>query len=82
MEETPIITPKAFAEAGGVTNGFASLVLRGEKPMPKRVAIRVWRKTGLKLGPIAQATDEEIAVLEKFEELGAAPAEGERGAAA
>lgn len=31
------------------------------------VAIRTFRRTGIKIGPISEASDAEIAVLEKFE---------------
>jgi len=31
-------------------------------------AIRIFRRTGIKIGPIADASDEEIATLEKFED--------------
>lgn len=65
------ITAKELADAADVSSGFASLVTRGLKPLPQRIAIKVWRKTGQKLGPIADATDEEIATLEKFQETGA-----------
>lgn len=68
MSHAPHVRPKDFADATGVTNGFASLVLKGVKPMPRRVAIEFFRKTTIKLGPIANATDDEIAVLEKFED--------------
>lgn len=71
MESTPHVRPKDFADATGVTNGFASLVLRGTKPMPIRLAIKFFRQRDIKLGPIAHATDEEIDVLEKFEERAA-----------
>lgn len=67
MDEAPAITPKEFSEATGVGSAFASLVLAGKRKMPRRLAIKVYRSTGKKLGPIADATDAEIAVLEKFE---------------
>lgn len=67
MSEAPPITPKEFAEAAEVTSGFASLVLRGLKPMPLRAAIKVFRKTNRKLGPIADVPDHEIDILEKHE---------------
>ena len=67
MDEQAPLTPTEFAKAAGVTQPFASLVLAGKRKMPRRVAIRVFQETGRKLGPIAEATDDEIAVLARFE---------------
>lgn len=39
----------------------------GTKQMGRPCAIRVFRRDGVKLGPIASATDEEIEVLERFQ---------------
>lgn len=74
------ISAKELAHAAEVSSGFASLVTRGIKPLPRRLAIKVWRKTGQKLGPIADATDDEIRVLERFDEQAAS--ESQPGAAA
>lgn len=77
MDEASVLTPKEFSEATGVGSAFASLVLSGHRKMPRRLAIKLYRATGKKLGPIAEASDDEINVLEKFEprtdEKGAAP---------
>lgn len=67
MAEPLPIKPQDLVDATGVSTGFASLVVRGLKPLPRRVAIKFWRETGQKIGPIAGATDDEIATLEKFE---------------
>lgn len=68
MSEEPIaLTPTRLARIGGVSVPFASQVLSGEKGWPRRLAIRVWRETQQKFGPIADASDEDITVLEKFE---------------
>lgn len=32
-------------------------------------AVKVFRRTGMKIGPITEATEDEIAVLEKFEDV-------------
>ena len=71
MAEPLPIKPQELVDATGVSTGFASLVVRGVKPLPRRIAIKFWRGTGQKIGPIANATDAEIQVLEKFEERAA-----------
>jgi len=71
MAEPLPIKPQDLVDATGVSTGFASLVVRGLKPLPRRIAIRFWKETGQKLGPIASASDAEIEVLEKFDERAA-----------
>lgn len=44
-------------------------------------AIRAYRRTGIKLGPIAEATDDEIVTLEKFGERADAPSDTQASAA-
>jgi hypothetical protein len=60
-------TTSELALAMGISRPFASQVLTGVKPMPRALAIRIFRWRGVKLGPIAAATDEDIDVLERFE---------------
>lgn len=59
--------PSELAKEAGISVPFASQVISGVKPLPRSLAIRIYRWKGLKLGPIAQATSEEIAVLERFD---------------
>lgn len=44
---------------------YASQILSGKRPPQVAMAIRIFRATGHKLGPITVATEEEIASLEK-----------------
>ena len=60
-------SPTDFASAVGISIPYASQLLNGSRPWPRKIALTAYRKLGVKLGPIADATDEEIAVLERFE---------------
>jgi hypothetical protein len=60
-------TTSELALAMGISRAFASQVLTGVKPMPRALAIRIFRWKGVKLGPIAAASEDEITVLERFE---------------
>lgn len=62
-----ILTPTILARIGGISVPFASQVLTGVKRWPRRLAIRIYRETGHKFGPIADASPDEIDVLEKYE---------------
>lgn len=50
----------------GCDPSFVSHIRSGNKPLPTGAAIKLWRARGVKVGPIAAATDEEIAVLARF----------------
>jgi plasmid maintenance system antidote protein VapI len=50
----------------GCSASFVSYICSGEKPLPVASAIRLYRKRGVKLGAISEATDEEIEVLARF----------------
>ena len=64
-------TPTALSAMLGISIPYASQILRDKRPWPRALAITAYRLTGQKVGPIADATDEEIAVLERFEERAA-----------
>lgn len=57
-------TPTKFAEAAGISVPYASQLLSGKREPSQGLAIRIFRRTGRKLGPIANFSDEVIAVLE------------------
>lgn len=59
-------SPTCLATAVGIGKAHASSILSGKRIPSPRVAVRVFRVTGLKLGPIANLTDDEIALLEKM----------------
>lgn len=69
------LTPTSLAKALSISVPYASQILSGKRDLSRDMAVRLFRTTGKKLGPIALATDEEISVLEAFPErvrLGAA----------
>ena len=59
--------PKDLAAALGISIPYASQLLTGARLWTRPLALRVFRATGAKVGPIAAATDDEIAVLTRFE---------------
>jgi len=61
------LTPTKLSEAVSISVPYASQILKGRRIPPQPMAIRIFRATGAKLGPIASATDDEIDVLERFQ---------------
>lgn len=62
------LTPTSVAAALDISVPYASQLLSGDRDMPRGIAIKLFRATGAKLGPIANATDDEIETLEAFPE--------------
>lgn len=62
------LTPTELAKALSISAPYASQILSGKRDMSREMAIRLFRATGDKLGPIAKATDDEIEVLSSFPE--------------
>lgn len=60
------VTPTELQRRAGISKGYASDLLAGNKVPSPATAIHIMRVTGLKLGPIASLSDDEIAVLEKM----------------
>lgn len=60
------LTPTALAPILGTSIPYASQLLNGKRPWTQALAIKLYRATGAKVGPIAEATPREIAVLERF----------------
>lgn len=58
--------PTVLARSAGISVPYASQILNGLRTPTPALAIRIYRKTGMKLPPIAGATDAEIEVLERF----------------
>jgi hypothetical protein len=61
---------RSYSEIGRALNMSGVHVARAFKGDPRvstAALIRIWRETGVKLGRIADATDDEIRVLERFE---------------
>lgn len=53
-------SPKELVEAVNISPSYASMILSGERIPPLPLAISIWRKLQVKLGPIADATDDDI----------------------
>lgn len=67
MDEPEKLTPTKLSQAIGVSVPYASQLLSGERTPPISTAIRIYRATARKFGPIAHATDAEIDTLERFQ---------------
>lgn len=65
-EHPSMITPSQLQVRAGVSKGYASDLLSGKKKPSPATALRIFNLTGVKLGPIADLSDDEIAVLEKM----------------
>lgn len=64
------LTPKTLAREVGINRTYAWQLLRAN---PRRqpslqLALKIMRKTGVKLGPIKDATPEEVAALNRMDE--------------
>lgn len=56
---------KALIEDKVLSQPYASQLLSGNRKPGQQLAIKIYRRTGLKLGPIAHASEAEIDTLEK-----------------
>lgn len=54
----------------GVSKSYSSELASGQREPGLKLAIRIFRGIGVKLGPIKNATDEEIDVLERMASRG------------
>lgn len=81
MEELPT-KPTPLAAMLDISVPYASALLSGARPWTRPLAIAAYRKTGEKLGPIADASDEDIDVLERFEQPAEQSTPAEQGIAA
>jgi ribosomal protein S11 len=69
-QEAKHATGRSFSQIGralGISSVHIARAFRGEPCVGNATLIRIWRETGVKLGRIADATDDEIRVLERFE---------------
>jgi hypothetical protein len=58
------------AEVGrkvGLSRFYLWRIQHGERPMTRKIALKIWREYGAKLEPISDATDEELEVLARYE---------------
>ncbi len=61
------LTPTKLSAAVGISVPYASQILSNRRTPALGMAIRIFRETGAKFGPISGASDDEIAVLERFQ---------------
>jgi hypothetical protein len=59
--------PDRLAELLDISISYATKLKTSHRPWTKQLAIDLWRQTGMKVGPIADATDEQIETLALFE---------------
>lgn len=59
--------PTVLSDMLGISVPYASQLLGGSREWTRALAIKAYRASGVKIGPIAEATDDEINVLERFE---------------
>ncbi len=76
------ITTARLRDIAGISPSYASMILNGKRPCPPEMAIKVYRQTGQRIGPLEQATIEEISVLEKFHGGGIDPLHAQTSTAA
>lgn len=57
------LSPKLFADRVGISAPYASMILRGLRPATSDIALAAFRHFGLRLGLLAEMTDEDIAKL-------------------
>jgi hypothetical protein len=56
-------TPKQLATAASISAPYASMILSGKRPASSEIALAAFRTFGLKLGLLADMTDDDIAKL-------------------
>lgn len=56
----------AIAKAVGISSPYVSLLLSGHRPGSPALGVKIFRATGVRIPLLADATDAEIEVLEKF----------------
>lgn len=61
MESTP--TPAELSAAAGISLSYAHMILNEKRTPSLTTAIHIFRKTGHKFGPIANASDDQIEVM-------------------
>jgi transcriptional regulator with XRE-family HTH domain len=61
------LTPTELCAATGISQSYASMILGGTRTPALPLAIKIYRKLGRKLGPIAKASEADIEVLERLQ---------------
>lgn len=60
------LRPTDLSNAAGISVPYASQLLNNKRIASEEVAIKIFRATGVKLAPISELSDREIAILEKM----------------
>jgi transcriptional regulator with XRE-family HTH domain len=66
MEQRDTIRPTDLAAQLNVSVAYASQLLTGARVPSIMLALSIFDKSGLKLGPLTQASDEQIELLRKL----------------
>jgi hypothetical protein len=61
------LTPTSLSNAAGISVPYASQILSGVRTPARRLAIRIYRKTGAKFPPIDSLSEQDIDLLERIE---------------
>ena len=60
------LTPTLLARLCGISVPYASQILSGARELPRELAVRIYRETGHKLGPLVGASERDIKALERI----------------
>ena len=60
------ITPTELHKAAGISLGYASMILAGERNPSATLAAKIYRETGLKLGLFETLSDADAAVAARI----------------
>jgi transcriptional regulator with XRE-family HTH domain len=61
-------SPTGFAAKVGISVSYASEILTGTRQPSQRLAVRIFRTTGRKFGPILGLSDADIAAVDRIEQ--------------
>jgi plasmid maintenance system antidote protein VapI len=61
------LTHAAVGRRIGKSRSYLTRVCHGDRPMTRALALKIWDSFGVKVEPIANATDAELKVLARFE---------------
>lgn len=61
------LKPTQLSNLVGISVPYASQIISGARKPARRLAIKIYRHTGFKMGPIANVSDADIDVLERLD---------------
>lgn len=65
MQPEPLTRAK-LREVAGISASYAFMIMNGDRTPGESLAIKIFRKTGHKLGPIEKLSDDQIDALEQI----------------